>query len=199
MSTWEMVDLNLEGAVQQLRLDAWWVRISPKSFGGAFELVVQNIDEFPWEELDKLPKLRQIYYYGSDPELISYISRRPGITELHWHDHSCETMDLSRSSLRVIYTGYGAGDLEIKLPDTAHDFHIHNPDDFEGLTVSAKDQGRGVYLNCWLNKSTARPRSISGLSGIKALSIWYMRQLDVADLLSYSHLERLDIRGPCFD
>jgi hypothetical protein len=90
------------------------------------------------------------------------------------------------------------GPLEVRLPSggSLTRLALALPADPRLLRFVSPEQGAGVYLMLNCAAVPDGPPAIGGLEGIRALSLFNVCQLRIAELLSYQQLEELTVIGP---
>ncbi len=141
-----------------------------------------------WSELDRLPRLSEIDYAGTDGALLEYVCARPMIDTLGWSGHGRAELDLRGTNLVEVRTSVDAP-LRLLLPSGVRALRVTG--DPSLLTVVHPTDGRTLELELYGDVRGAP----LGIPALRHLSIVLARRVAIAPLLAFPALTHLRVHG----
>lgn len=174
-------------SMAEVELDLGATKLKTRAHASSVDLSTGDA-KVRWAELDRLPRLIEITYAGTDAAILEHVRARPMIGTLGWSGHRLREVDLRGTNLVEVSTRVDEP-LRLVLPATVRALRVAGNASL--LTVAHPDDGRTLQLELVGDVDGA----VRGLPALRQISVSLASRVAIAPLLAYPALAQLRVHG----
>ncbi len=181
----------LGGTKHEIPLGTSTLVFTQKPASGSGMIGVGADEKIPWKELEKLGRLTEVRYSGSDSGFADFLRRHRMVSNVTWTDHGLRKIDLGETGVSKLSVEATGKPFELVLGDVVDWLGIRKIGK-SNVRVFSPLSGAGTLL--WLTEPEL-PSGIVGLERLSRIGAIQLRSASLDRLERYEDLAELALTG----